>query len=265
MSEQISPVRHRRARLRELTRQPTTHAGLWLDKYLADGADKDVRRQLVREVAAISDPELYTPFYRRWQAALAAQGAITAEAEVRGRMVVGLGAESVLETAVTLHRTYGVPLIPGSALKGLAAAFARQRLGELWAVRQVDDQIIVGEAYKTAFGTTEAAGYLTFFDALPVPGSWALYPDVLTIHHPEYYGQTPASLTLDPGVVPADWDNPNPVPLLSATGHYRIALAGPADWVQAGFRILRLALAAEGIGAKTSSGYGRLDLALPAA
>jgi CRISPR-associated protein Cmr6 len=39
-------------------------------------------------------------------------------------LVVGLGAEHVLETSITLHRTYGFPLIPGSALKGLTRTLA---------------------------------------------------------------------------------------------------------------------------------------------
>jgi len=36
------------------------------------------------------------------------------------RMVVGLGAENVHETSMTLHHIYGIPYIPGSALKGIA-------------------------------------------------------------------------------------------------------------------------------------------------
>jgi hypothetical protein len=106
------------------------------------------------------------------------------------------------------------------------------------------------------FGTTESAGYITFFDALYVPGSGhagqPLWPDVMTVHHPDYYGNQDRP--------PADWDNPNPVSFLSATGDYLIALAGPDQWVATAFEILQLALAEMGIGAKTASGYGRLKL-----
>ncbi|MDQ2809291.1 MAG: type III-B CRISPR module RAMP protein Cmr6 [Chloroflexota bacterium] len=255
---------HRRERLNRLTCCSDSHAGLWLDKYLADGKDKEVRRKLVDEVAAIGEPAGYEAFYARWrQALIDDHGAQCAEAfvghrrtgvpDAPGRMIIGLGAESVLETAVTLHRTYGVPYIPGSALKGLAAAFARQRLGGDWAA----DGDTVSPAYRTVFGTTEAAGYITFFDALYKPksghGGRALHADVLTVHHPKYYANI--------GVAPADWDSPNPVSFLSATGRYLVALAGPSAWVETTFQILRLALTAEGIGAKTSSGYGRLVLA----
>src|SRR6266516_6731851 len=128
------------------------------------------------------------------------------EAEVQGRMVIGMGDESVLETSVTLHHTYGVPYIPGSALKGLAASYVRQKLGEEWQKE--------GEAYKTIFGETNDAGYITFFDAYYVPGSGykgqVLYPDVIAVHHQNYYqGGEKAK-------APADWDSPIPVPFLSA-------------------------------------------------
>jgi CRISPR/Cas system CMR subunit Cmr6 (Cas7 group RAMP superfamily) len=35
-------------------------------------------------------------------------------------------------------------------------------------------------------------------------------------------------------------------------------LAGPDDWIEPTFKLLKLALSEEGIGAKTSSGYGRM-------
>lgn len=232
------------------------HAGLWLDKYLDDRIDEKERKsRLVLDVAEIAEPKVYAAFFERWKKALADAGVVEAamrEAEVRGRMIVGLGSEAVLETSITLHRTYGVPVIPGSALKGLASSYARRRLeGDGWRKGGKDHTIL--------FGNTESAGYVTFFDALYVPGSGfrkgatpqALWPDVITVHHPKYYmGDEP----------PADWDSPTPVYLLSATGRYLIALGGPEEWVNAALSILDLALAEEGIGAKTSSGYGRMRI-----
>lgn len=46
------------------------------------------------------------------------------ELTVDYRLVVGFGAEHVLETSLCLHRIYGFPMIPGSALKGVARAAA---------------------------------------------------------------------------------------------------------------------------------------------
>jgi CRISPR-associated protein Cmr6 len=247
----------RRNHLRLAQRQPTTHAGLWLDKFqtnqLLSGESVPANKQppaaqLVGEVAAIGLHESYERFFCRWQDALAQIGAVCKQAKTLGRLSIGLGAEGVLETAITLHHTYGVPYIPGSALKGLAASYARRRLTkETWGKGT--------SAYKTLFGDTDSAGYITFFDALYVPGTGyekrPLWPDVITVHHPDYYQGDQA---------PADWDNPTPIPFLSATGDYLLALTGDPQWVGVAYKILAYALSEEGIGAKTSSGYGRMTL-----
>jgi CRISPR-associated protein Cmr6 len=236
----------RRACLIDKKKTETTNAGLWLDRFIRnqDREDKGSRRDLVREAAEIPVGETYARWFERWQQVLRDYGAECRVAEVLGRMAVGLGEESVLETSIALHHTYGVPYIPGSALKGSAAGFARQHLGEKWQPHT--------RAYKIVFGDTDTAGYVTFFDALPLPDGRLLYPDVIAVHHQEYYRDT--------GEPPADWDSPNPVPFLAATGKYLIALSGPAEWVQTTFEILSHALWHQGIGAKTSSGYGRLKL-----
>ncbi len=241
----------RRQPLENLQKISTTNAGLWLDKFIREQArgDTESRRVLVSEVAEIRLSEDYSRWFEGWRRALQTYGAEYREAEVRGRMAIGLGDESVLETSIALHLTYGVPYIPGSALKGLAASFAHQHLGNDW---QEDTP-----AYRTVFGDTQTAGYVTFFDALPLPSNVPLlHADVLTVHHEKYYQN-------DRTAPPADWDDPNPVPFLSATGKYLIALSGPSGWVGATFDILKHALAHAGIGAKTSSGYGRLTLSAP--
>jgi CRISPR-associated protein Cmr6 len=237
----------RRQPLENLRKTRTTNAGLWLDKFIREQArdDKESRRVLVKEVAGIRAPEDYAHWFAQWQQALREHGAEWRVAETQGRMAIGLGEETVLETSIALHHTYGVPYIPGSALKGLAANFARQYLGNDW---QADTP-----AYVIVFGDTKTAGYVTFFDALPLPNSAALCPDVITVHHEKYYQN-------DRTAPPADWDDPNPVPFLSATGKYLMALSGPSEWIRTTFDILRHALAHSGVGAKTSSGYGRLKL-----
>jgi CRISPR-associated protein Cmr6 len=243
-------MQSRRDQLQEVSSQSSTHVGLWLDKYLEEqleGGGEKPKAGHFDEAAKKPVPPAYLVFFERWQQALKQAGVVTRKAQAQGRMAIGLGGESVLETSITLHCTYGVPYIPGSALKGLAARYARIRLEEqAWGQDS--------EAYKTLFGDTTEASYVTFFDALYIPRSAKrdrpLALDVITVHHPEYYrGER---------LPPADWDNPTPVPFLSATGSYLVALHGPDSWVEAAFEILTLALAEEGIGAKTSSGYGRM-------
>jgi len=46
------------------------------------------------------------------------------QAQNKGRLVVGLGGKGVLEFGITLQHVTGLPIIPGSALKGLARTYA---------------------------------------------------------------------------------------------------------------------------------------------
>ena len=251
----------RRLALEGVSFPKPTHLGLWLDKYLKSTSkeDKESKRMLVKEVSEGPEPPDYPAFFQRYQRALEEMGAQVRKAHTRGRLVVGLGGEGVLETSLTLHRTYGVPYIPGSALKGLASRYAHLYLeGEAW--RRDLAQFRRGEAQEALFGTTDQQGVVVFFDALPLPGEWRLHGDILNPHHPHYYGGEKEP--------PADWDSPVPVPFLSTTGTFLLAL-GPAPgvsleaagpWLEAAWTILQWALEEEGIGAKTSSGYGRMQL-----
>lgn len=226
-----------------------SHAGLWFERYLETQSkdDTEARRQHVLNTHAIKEPAFYKHFFESWEKGLNGYGALTALASVQGRMVVGLGSESLIETGMTLHKTYGVPYIPGSALKGLVSHFAANELADIG--RE-------SAAFRYLFGETEEAGNVTFFDALYKPnsgrGGKALWPDVMTVHHADYYGSGKKP--------PADWDSPNPVPLLSATGEYLIALKGEEAWVRLVMDILKIALMEYGIGGKTAAGYGHLLL-----
>lgn len=236
-----------------------THAGLWLDKYICNQSRKDTasRSKLVEEVAGLPEPKEYQACFKRWKQKLDECGAQMREVRVKGRMVVGLGSESVLEASICLHRTYGVPYIPGSALKGLTANYAHHYLGGEWCKGK--------KFHNVVFGTTDDAGYMTFFDALYMPDTGynkkPLHPDIITVHHSKYYQ--------DGKQAPLDSDDPNPIPFLSATGHYLLALAAPdlehsTKWTDITFQILAQALDKFGIGAKTSSGYGRITFVEPA-
>ncbi len=253
------------------------HAGLWLDKFLLNQSTEanvkgrlnrnkqlTPKARLVEDVAAIPVAPAYAKFFTRWEAGLNNLKAKIGTATVQGRMAIGLGDENVLETSAKLHHTYGVPYIPGSALKGLAASYARNRIGGAW--------VAGTQAYNIVFGRMEEAGYIIFHDALYIPNSGPkgfegrpLLADVITVHHKDYYGNkrekdAEGNETL---VAPADWDDPNPVPFLSATGDYLVALSaipGCGEWIARTWDILKRALREEGIGAKTSSGYGRMEL-----
>jgi CRISPR-associated protein Cmr6 len=244
----------------QVTPEAGTHVGLWLERAQRDlEAEGSARQEHIESAisAARVTPE-YRRFFQRWEAALKELPFTRhAPATVSGRMVVGLGEESVLETSITLHRTYGVPYIPGSALKGLAAAAAHKHLeDENWKKIKPDGKI--GESHRLMFGDTTSSGYVTFHDALwkPEGDRLPLDLDVMTVHHPKYY-----QAANDPPP-PADWDSPTPIAFLTARGTYLLAVTGPEEWAQAAMEILTEALQRDGIGAKTAAGYGRMNVAL---
>lgn len=258
----------------------STNAGLWLDKFIVrqddvivNYSEKQAKQTLVDEVSQIKVSNIYESFFNDiWKPSLEKYAPQCIE--ITGRMIVGLGAESVLETSITLHRTYGVPFIPGSALKGLAASYAHRFMGEDWKKVSKDkvtkETKKIGEAHRLMFGSQESAGYVIFHDALYVPNSYKNKPknpletDILTVHHQKYYQGKDSQGNYPP---PADWDSPVPIPLLSAQGAYLLAVSansGDAKFdekmAKLAVEILELALRDEGIGAKTSSGYGRAIL-----
>ncbi len=251
----------RRNVLVNLDKSIATHAGLWLDKFLTTqqesiNANEQPKTKLVDEVEKISQPEIYKKFYHRWKQTLEQISYVQmGEAKVLGRMAVGLGTESVLETSIKLHHTYGVPYIPASALKGVAASYAKNYL-QGWEKTSPNYVTVFGTSTDEKNNIEEAAGFVTFYDALYIPDTGfnkqALHADVITVHHQDYYQ--------DKNIAPADWDSTTPISFLTATGNYLIALSGPEDWVKLTFDILVEALKELGVGAKTSSGYGRMEL-----
>jgi CRISPR-associated protein Cmr6 len=244
----------RRERLNEIGRSSgSTHAGLWFERYVDDLNTESSKRDLMVATATIGVPPIYGYHYDLWCKSLPSTCCF-ATAEVIGRMLVGSGEKGAAEAGITLHQTYGVPYIPGSALKGLTATYANIHVDGFAAPTSRHS---TPTPYEVMFGTEMGAGYVTFFDALYIPNTGPnrrpLEPDVITGHHSGYYvGNTPTA--------PADWDSPIPVPILTAVGCYLIALDGPDAWVKVALEILGLALRDSGIGAKTAAGYGRMRL-----
>ena len=252
----------RRQTLESLSPHASTNAGLWLEKGLPNVEEGGPGRQslILGLEATIRVPGDYSRYFQRWRDSIQRLEPCTqtAEATVQGRMAVGLGAESVLETSITLHRAYGVPFIPGSAQKGLAAAAAHKHLEDEEAWRKAPKDGKPGPAHRILFGDQESSGYVTFHDALWIPEgeSLPLDLDVMTVHHPEYYRGD--------DVPPADWDSPNPVAFVTAKGRYLLAVTGPdKQWTKTAMEILTEALQNDGIGAKTAVGYGRMSVPRP--
>lgn len=96
----------------------------WNDKDKAKYQDGWLRTDVLRRFqdAPPAVRRLQAATYARWLATTA--GAQTFRARTLGRLVVGLGGKGVLEFGLTLQHASGLPIIPGSALKGLTRTYA---------------------------------------------------------------------------------------------------------------------------------------------
>lgn len=196
------------------------------------------------------------------------------EARVDWRLVVGFGSGSVYETSMTLHHVYGIPYIPGSAVKGVVRSFIITEAfgynnGEL-NLKDAEERALKDEMFCDIFGCPEQsfykearAGKITFMDAFPT-SSLTIKSDVMTPHYSKYYSD-PSSKT-----APADHLNPEPHIFLTVEDTlfrfylltkkkcervFNIGLGGHTilEW-------LKKALSEHGIGAKTAVGYGYFEV-----
>jgi CRISPR/Cas system CMR subunit Cmr6 (Cas7 group RAMP superfamily) len=190
-------------------------------------------------------------------------------AEPEWRLAVGHGNKAnAYEIGLALHGTYGWPVIPGSALKGLAAAWASSEssvadAGDLLRVlggpRPGTPLSPGGPASSGGASSAPRArqGTVRFLDAIPDGHPVTVLADVLTPHVKPYYDSLAAG-TAHPAP-PAEYHNPVPVTFLTVRGGYAVDLYGPdekdvelaAEWLmKAGDEL--------GAGAKTAAGYGYL-------
>lgn len=273
------------------------HIGLAYDAWAPVGDDgkvaDDQRADWLEQLVGIGIPADYTRYLDRWRASFCHDGDRTFELELASRLLVGHGNSSATDVGLTVHHTWGVPVVPGPALKGLVGHYVDAVYGpddpSLWPWEQAEAERVradwqgvtwrgrriergPGAVYRELFGAPEAqadkeyrehglaagavAGLVTFHDALYVPGADEGKPfatDVLTVHQKRYYDSTGDSW-------PNDYDSPNPVAFLTVRPGVRFlfALSGPPDWTALAERLLREALGEWGVGGKTSAGYGRL-------
>ncbi|MCX7948452.1 MAG: type III-B CRISPR module RAMP protein Cmr6, partial [candidate division WOR-3 bacterium] len=102
-----------------------------------------------------------------------------------------------------------------------------------------------GDVYKRQ---QEQAGKVIFMDAYP-SGDIKLKIDIMNVHYPDYYsGNKP----------PADWQNPNPIKFLTVedTSFTFYLISKDIELLNKAKILLKEALEEQGIGAKTSIGYG---------
>lgn len=190
------------------------------------------------------------------------------------RVVVGHGETSVHETSLSMSPVHGVPIWPGSGLKGAASAHASARGDHLEDIKTrfgaprphtgLSDSAEL--APRTGTGEVVARqGGAVILDAFPVT-SPRVVVDVLTPHGGGYYREANAAQPapgVPPPVVtpPAEYHNPVPVHFLAVeTTPFHTMILGPSTVVEPVCDLLAEAARDEGLGGKTAAGYGYCDV-----
>lgn len=244
-------VRSRLAQALRSIAQP--HAGLlltrgWKEHVQGEGTVEQAGKAAhIDRVCAQRPSSLYELAWARWQQATTdARRFRGLYAELRQRMFIGLTAGAAIETGVCSSHSYGMPMIPGSSVKGCARAYAKKigMDGSYRAVLFGEDREEAGDS-----GRQSGAGCLVWHDAWWIPGG-DLRPyvrEVVTVHHPDYYaGDGEAT----------DFDSPLPNAQIAVQGRFYFVVEGDPAWAKLAIELLEAALADTGIGAKRSAGYG---------
>ncbi len=201
----------------------------------------------------------------------------------KSRLIIGLGTDSVLETFLTLHKIFGIPYIPATALKGVVRAVKFWELAKAKNVVSNENALKVfqekfyGEletsdedTFKAQllFGAKNFKGLLLFLDAFPEINNEKLFDvDIMNVHYPDYYSKN------EP---PGDWQQPKPIFFLTVKEEIKFHIAVlfdqyrherlPKEYKKLDLNNLQAelvdlvstALSEFGIGAKTRVGYGVL-------
>ncbi|WP_233185604.1 type III-B CRISPR module RAMP protein Cmr6 [Thermotoga sp. SG1] len=168
---------------------------------------------------------------------------INLKMKVRSKLLVGAGSPSPVEVGITLSRNYGVPVIPGSAIKGTFASFLYEN-GEF-------------DKFSHIFGDEEKEGALIFLDAIPV-SDLRLSVDIINPHFQPYYMQEKSP--------PNDWYDPVPVKyIVVGEGIFQFTVLEDlersikdSEKKEIKERFIEM-LKVYGLGAKTNYGYGRFN------
>jgi CRISPR-associated protein Cmr6 len=238
---------------------------------IGDKSDPAVKRRTFDAASTATSSnslrQIYEASFERWTDSFEIPGPYhrSERLQTNSRVVIGLGTENVLEAGLRLNRPHGVPIVPGSALKGLASHYCHEIWGALHDAEATEANLSFrrgGAYHRLLFGKTDDSGIIIFHDSWILPESLrnSLRQDIITAHHHNWQN--------NPESAPTDFDSPVPIPFVSIAGTFdvRVSWAGPvgvptelaSSWTDLAMRLLTEALKEWGIGGKVTSGYGRL-------
>ena len=233
------------------------HAGLLMQRGLPewDKDDKQAKAGLIQKIAKIPAPaleesSLYALAFKRWVQATSDTGRFAAlTADISGRLYTGLNSAGALETGISTSHTYGMPLIAGSSVKGIARSHA-ESLG----LDKAYLDVLFGDDSDSG---SLKAGALVWHDAWFVPASTQPFvAEIITTHHQDYYNGK--QLEAD------EMESPIPNQQIATQGRFYFAIEcapGAQLWAEYAQNLLSQALQTQGAGSKTASGYGYFTVA----
>lgn len=205
-----------------IERRDEKHAAL---KAIAASSETVLDRELLRQLAARQHAllEALTP--------LGYVPVPGTRLKLTSNLTCGLSTPNLVERGMTLLRPHGVPVLPGSSVKGAIAAHLAEILAGKLHLSDPERDRALKEAgllelfgYAAEGGERGKAGEAVFFDALPEAAT--LRVDITTPHHARYYQGKEAAA--------AGFETPNPLPFLTveedSVFRFPIALKPGAAW-----------------------------------
>ena len=196
-----------------------------------------------------------------------------------GRLALNLSDGLIQNAGMSLDRLFGMPCIPGSAIKGVSRHAA---LNELKSATSTETAKAVFDDFRLVFGTSDAdfdenkgelrdykamlgerpvnhKGCVSFLPAYPVNHARVVV-DLVNVHYPEYYK------TGDERKLGEEKPLPNYFPCVETGAQFAFCLmltalgrdgenllARAREW-------LEIAITVRGLGGKTAAGYGWFSL-----
>lgn len=226
------------------------HPGLLMQRGLSEWEEggKTAKENLIAQIAKIPSPpkdSLYGLAFNRWVKNTAdTRRFATLTAGISGRLYTGLNSAGTLETGISTSHTYGMPLLAGSSLKGIARSYA-ESLG----LNKAYQTVLFGDDSDS--GSTKA-GALVWHDAWFVPANTPPFAaEIITTHHQAYYDGTQPEAD--------EMEAPIPNRQIAAQGSFYFTIEcapGAEAWAEYARNLLFQALQTQGAGSKTASGYG---------
>lgn len=196
-------------------------------------------------------------------------------AQLEGRLAINLADSLIQNAGICLDRLFGLPFIPGSAVKGACRHAAFEELKSA----SPEGQPRLFDLFRAVFGTADndfkngelvpfqrlltgraenQKGAISFLPAYPVNEARVVV-DLTNVHYPDYYR---SGRTED---LSKERPQPNPFPAVEVGAQFAFCLVqngvdNDPSLLAAATRWLEAALTIGGLGAKTASGYGWFSL-----